>query len=551
MLSVLYVDDEEALLEIGKLFLEQSGTMHVDTITSAIPALRLIRQKNYDAIVSDYQMPEMDGIAFLECLRAICPALPFILFTGRGREEVVIKAFEKGADLYLQKGGDTPSLFAELSRKIDVLVAKKRAEAHIVALNRLYSMFSATNRAIVYIQDKDQLLAEICRIIIDIGGFSMAWAVVLNPKNRLIELTVSYGPVEGYLDRIAISADAGPRGFGPTSSAFRDKKFNICNDIGTDERMKCVREPALRRGFRSLAAFPFAAGTANAGVITIYSDKTGFFDDPVIALLDEMLQDVTFALGTIEFEVQRKKAEHLLREGEERYRTLFQGAAEGILVIDPSTRKVLLGNTAICTLLGYTGDELTFLILDNLHPPEDRKYVLGEFLALSREQKKCARDIPCLRKDGTVFFADIATSRMSLDGRDAVVGFFTDISDRQRAETALRENLAEYRTILRTAMDGFCIVDMNGAFFDVNDAFCRMLGYTKQEMLKFSLADIEMQESQEETARHIQTITRTGHDRFVSRYRCRDGTVIDVEVSVVYSRFHGGRFFSFHRVLGH
>ena len=105
MISILYVDDEPGLLEIGKIFLERSGQFSVDTSTSALAALAMLDAKKYDAIISDYQMPEMDGIRFLKKIRASGNTLPFIILTGRGREEIVIQALNEGATFYLQKGG--------------------------------------------------------------------------------------------------------------------------------------------------------------------------------------------------------------------------------------------------------------------------------------------------------------------------------------------------------------------------------------------------------------------------------------------------------------
>jgi PAS domain S-box-containing protein len=128
MYTILYVDDEPGLLEISKLFLEQDGRFSVDIITSAPAALSLMNSKTYDAIISDYQMPEMDGIEFLKQIRASGNPIPFILFTGRGREEVVIQALNEGADFYIQKGGDPKSQFVELSNKIYYAVMRRRAE---------------------------------------------------------------------------------------------------------------------------------------------------------------------------------------------------------------------------------------------------------------------------------------------------------------------------------------------------------------------------------------------------------------------------------------
>jgi len=80
----------------------------------------------YDAIVSDYQMPEMDGIEFLKTVRGSGSDMPFIIFTGKGREDVVIEAINNGADFYLQKGGNPKAQFAELSHKIKHAVRERR-----------------------------------------------------------------------------------------------------------------------------------------------------------------------------------------------------------------------------------------------------------------------------------------------------------------------------------------------------------------------------------------------------------------------------------------
>jgi len=131
MIRVLYVDDEPGLLEIGKIFLEQRGQFSVDIITSAQAGLTFLKTNNYDAIISDYQMPEMNGIEFLKKVRTSGNTIPFILFTGRGREEIVIQALNEGADFYLQKGGEPVSQFTELAHKIRQAVQQRMAEKSV------------------------------------------------------------------------------------------------------------------------------------------------------------------------------------------------------------------------------------------------------------------------------------------------------------------------------------------------------------------------------------------------------------------------------------
>ncbi len=139
MISVLYVDDERELLEIARLFLEQTGEFRVGISTSAQEILDSPSIQSYDAIISDYQMPGMDGIAFLKVVRERFGDIPFILFTGRGREEVVIEAINYGADFYLQKGGDPKSQFAELAHKLRQAVTRRRTEQSLLDSERRLS----------------------------------------------------------------------------------------------------------------------------------------------------------------------------------------------------------------------------------------------------------------------------------------------------------------------------------------------------------------------------------------------------------------------------
>ncbi|KUK68755.1 MAG: Multi-sensor signal transduction histidine kinase, partial [Methanocalculus sp. 52_23] len=152
-ISLLYVDDEPALLEIGKAFLERSAGIRVDTEETAIDALRLLETQSYDAIVSDYQMPEMDGIAFLRVLRGRGDSTPFIIFTGKGLEDVVIEAFEAGADFYIQKGGDPKSQFAELERKVRRAVDLHRAESAIRESEEKYRLIAENTADTIWIAD--------------------------------------------------------------------------------------------------------------------------------------------------------------------------------------------------------------------------------------------------------------------------------------------------------------------------------------------------------------------------------------------------------------
>jgi PAS domain S-box-containing protein len=126
-INILIVDDEKDLCALTKEFLELQKDMAVDVAFSAQGARDILAYASYDVILSDYKMPDEDGILFLASIRATGNRIPFILFTGREREGVVIEALNKGANGYLQKGGDAIPQFKELENLIRSLVQQYRA----------------------------------------------------------------------------------------------------------------------------------------------------------------------------------------------------------------------------------------------------------------------------------------------------------------------------------------------------------------------------------------------------------------------------------------
>jgi DNA-binding NarL/FixJ family response regulator len=294
------VDDEPVLLDIAKIFLEESGPFRVDLLGSVGEALERMDSGQFDAVVSDYQMPGMNGIDFLKTVRARWPDMPFIIFTGRGREEVVIEALNCGADHYLQKGGDPRAQFAELGHFIRRAVERRRAAETILHLNRLYAVLSRTNRAMIHIRDRQELLEEACRIAVEEGKFVMAWIGLIDPELRTVVPAAACGYMDGYLRNITVSIDAIPSGMGLTGTSIREQRPVIANNIATDPRMERVRREAARRGYRSSAAIPLVCGGGAVGAMRFYAAEENFFSGREMQLLGELVGDICFALELAE-----------------------------------------------------------------------------------------------------------------------------------------------------------------------------------------------------------------------------------------------------------
>jgi len=118
MIKILYVDDEAAFLDLTKLYLERMGGFEIETADSAYKALELLDKNQYDAIISDFQMPRMDGIQFLKKVRTSGNKVPFIIFTVKSREEVSAEGLKADNGVYLQKGGDVKTQFTELVHRV-------------------------------------------------------------------------------------------------------------------------------------------------------------------------------------------------------------------------------------------------------------------------------------------------------------------------------------------------------------------------------------------------------------------------------------------------
>jgi PAS domain S-box-containing protein len=239
---------------------------------------------------------------------------------------------------------------------------------------------------------------------------------------------------------------------------------------------------------------------------------------------------------------ESKRAEEALRESEERYRTILENVEDGYYEVDLPGNLTFF-NDSLCRMLGYSREEMIGMGNQQYTDEENRKKLFQAFNEVYRTGKPTKGfGWEVFRKDGMKLFGEVSVSLIK-DSKGQPIGFrgiARDITERKRVEE-------EYRTIINTAMDGFWIVDMRGRFLDANDAYCRLIGYSRDELLTMRIQDVEAVERPEETAQRIQRIMETGGDRFETRHRCKDGRIIDIEVSVNYMEADGGRMVVFLR----
>lgn len=137
MIKILFVDDNPDHLSLARLFLEKGGIIKVDTVLSGQDALTKLKEASYDAVISDFHMPEMDGIALLKAIRQDYQRLPFIILTARDESDIAIAALNFGATFFLKKEGSPRQMFAELDTLLIESVEKARKLKEVIETQNL------------------------------------------------------------------------------------------------------------------------------------------------------------------------------------------------------------------------------------------------------------------------------------------------------------------------------------------------------------------------------------------------------------------------------
>jgi len=190
------------------------------------------------------------------------------------------------------------------------ITAQRRAEASLVRVNRELRMLSSCNQALLHAENEEWLLAEICRIIVDNGGYLFSWVgVPESDAAKSVRPVAQAGTDAGYLAAAKISWAETAHGQGPVGRAIREHAMRICHDIDREPSFAPWREDARRRGYVSAIALPLLSQGNSLGVLTIYSGRMNAFDAQEAALLGELAGDLAYGISALRARLARKSQE--------------------------------------------------------------------------------------------------------------------------------------------------------------------------------------------------------------------------------------------------
>jgi PAS domain S-box-containing protein len=463
--------------------------VHVDIAGSASAALDVLSTQKYDAIVSDYQMPEMNGIEFLKLLREGNDNTPFILFTGKGREEIVIEALKNGADFYLQKGTDLKSQFAELIHIINQLVTKRRSENALKESEERYRTFAQDFKGIAFRGDLDHNPSFLHGAVEVITGYTendlvtgrMKWSELVLPDD-----------MPKLLDRSDKLRE--------TPGLSLDREYRIRRKDG---KVRWVRE-----------------------VLSNVVDASG-----TVQVVEGVIHDIT----------DKKLADDVITHNLEHFKALIESVADIIAVIDASGR-IRYVSPSVTRTLGYEASEvMDALVLDLMHPDDVAFFAEMILKVFKKELVQPFIDCRIRAKNGSWIVLEL-TGKLSedFDQGPRIIVNARDATEHRRIQDALISSERKFREFVERTCDGIAIVQ-DLKFKYANSRLAEIGGYAVEDILGKPFTDYIWPDELPKVAERYRK--RIAGEPVPSVYetmlRRKDGTRLHVEFNAALIEYEG------------
>jgi PAS domain S-box-containing protein len=451
MFHVLHVEDDRDDALLTQINLRKvAPDIKLEWVVSASEALELIEKSNFDCILSDYQMPSMDGLEFVRTLRAKNIETPFIFLTGQGNENLAAEVLRSGADDYFTKSQG----FANYNRLLN-------------SIERLVCSRETRNRLERSEAQFQQLFKSMT------SGFALHEMILDDegtPRDyRFIEVNPAFESMTGL--------DAGDIIGRTVLEVLPNLEPSWIERYG---QVALTGEPLQ---FES-----YSQELDKYYMVSAYCPERGYFATTFL--------DIS----------KRKLAESLIRENEERYRLLFERESDAVFIFDPETYAIIDANATTCRLYGYEREELIgFSVIDLSAEPDKSRAVTRETNNSNTVNVKLRWH---KKKDGTVFPIELTNHGMTLSGRHVQFAVIRDIAERHDTEKQLRTTQENMRAMIDACFDAMYMIDTEGNILECNKEVERRFGMSREQILSqnaFELDPFAMPDLREAVEKVIST----------------------------------------------
>jgi PAS domain S-box-containing protein len=452
IIRVLHVDDDLSFLEISKLILiDMNCNFLIDSALSVDEASAKLAANDYDVVVSDYEMPNKNGLDFLRELKKQKKEIPFIIFTGKGREEVTIQAINLGANYYINKQGSPETVYGELVHGIKTAYAYKKAEKLMLEMDSRYrELFDTTPDGIAIYQAID------------------------NGEDFVIK---DFNPAAQQIEKVTKTQIVGRR----VTEAFPGVKelglFGIFQQVWKTGQPLYLPESLYKDSKKAWSwRENWVYKLPNNEIVAIYRDITS-----------------------------RKKAQEALTDNLSNYRSLINGMNDTAWVID-FNGNFLEANDSAVRILGYSKEELLEIgikgIDKNLSQEQVKKLI--DNLPLVGNQ---VFETIHITKDGTEIPVEICSSLIDFQGNQVILSIARNITERKKVQEVLKENEAKYHELSDYLPEVVFEIDSKANLVYTNRKGYELTGYSKEDTVNgFNVLSIVAPEDKVRVTQNIKKV---------------------------------------------
>jgi len=472
--TILVIDDsadDQCLYQ--RAFKDFNGTFNLVMASSAEAGLSSTAKQKPDLILLDYNLPDMDGLSFMETLAEYTGTpIPIVMLTGEGSAAVAVEAMKHGADDYLVK--DTEGRYLRLLPS----VVGRVMDAH------------AQREQTLRLQRETEILLRRKQTLMH---NSMDGIHVMDMQGNIMETNDAFCKMLGYTREEAA-------------------RLNVAD---WDAQWSAEE---LRERFKWLIG-------KSTQFETVHRRKDGSLIHVELSCSGMEIEGRHFLFAASRDITERKRANDELKL----HAQILNNISDSVFMFDLDGNFVYL-NEAAWKSRGYTRDEMMAMKLSELNTPEFSKLIPPRVKEIM-EKGYGFYESAHYCKDGSVMPIEISSRVIDSGGRKLILATIRDITERKKTEAMLMQ----HKLVVDTSIDGFWMCDMQGNVLEANEAYAKMSGYTVAELARMHISQLEAIELKPEYVQaHIAKVIAQGYDRFETRHRHKNGHEIDIEISVTH-----------------
>jgi len=348
---------------------------------------------------------------------------------------------------------DSDGVVQRIVGSVANITSRMQTEQDLQSLNRALLAITACNESLLHADNEQELLQDICRIVVETGGYRMAWVgYAEDDEVQHVRPVAQAGFEDGYVESLNISWANTSRGQGPTGRAIRTGQICSTQNMHTDPLFAPWRSEAEKRGYASAQSFPLKTDQGVFGALTIYSTLPDAFTKEESSLLNTFAGNLSYGISMLRSRKERERVENELRQSEARYRSLFENKHTVMLIIDPVDGQIVDANPAAVSFYGWRYEELCAKNITqvNVLSPDE---ILRE---MNRSRKRECNYFVFQHRlaDGSVRDVEVVSGPISIEGKSLLYSIVNDITERKKAEELLLESNSRMHFIMKAANAG-------------------------------------------------------------------------------------------------